>query len=118
MIQVWLLDENGFFTGESIFVEELDENMTTDPLLVGYVKAKWVDGKWAEGATDEEIKAWEEVNKIDISSEPTTEERITKLEEEKSILAENVYQLASILEIMLGGIEDGQTEATTTDTAN
>ena len=55
---------------------------------------------------------------IDISSEATTEERITKLEEEKSILAENVYQLASILEIMLGGTEDGQTEATTTDTAN
>ena len=55
---------------------------------------------------------------IDICPEPTDKERITKLEEEKSILAENVYQLASIMEIMLGGSEDGQTEATTTDTAN
>lgn len=59
-----------------------------------------------------------QLEQIDISPEPTTEERITKLEEEKSILAENVYQLASILEIMLGGTEDGQTEATTTDTDN
>lgn len=55
---------------------------------------------------------------IDNCSEPTPEERITKLEEEKSVLAENVYQLASILEIMLGGTESGQTETTTTDTAN
>lgn len=42
-------------------------------------------------------------NKIDICQEQTEKERITKLEEEKSILAENVYQLASIIEAMLGG---------------
>lgn len=61
---------------------------------------------------------WLEDNKIDNCLEPTPEERITKLEEEKSILAENVYQLATILEVMLGGTESGQTETTTTDTAN
>lgn len=71
--------------------------------------------EWIETATEAEI---DEINKIDICPEPTDKERITKLEEEKSILAENVYQLASIMEIMLGGSEDGQTEATTTDTAN
>lgn len=118
MIQVWLLDENNFFTGISNFVNEIGENMTTIPILVGYVKPKLVNDEWVEGATEKEIQEWQEANKIDICPEPTDKERITKLEEEKSILAENVYQLASILEIMLGGTEDGQTEATTTDTAN
>lgn len=58
------------------------------------------------------------VKQIDICPEPTDKERITKLEEEKAILAENVYQLASILEVMLGGTESGQTTTTTTDTIN
>lgn len=60
----------------------------------------------------------EEKQQVDVCPQLTTEERVLKLEEEKAILAENVYQLASILEIMLGGIENGQTTATTTDTAN
>lgn len=67
---------------------------------------------------EEAYNAWANREQIDNCSEPTDKERITKLEEEKSILAENVYQLASILEIMLGGTESGQTETTTTDTAN
>lgn len=46
---------------------------------------------------------WLEKKQIDILPEPTDQERIIKLEEEKSILAENVYQLASIIETMLGG---------------
>ena len=49
---------------------------------------------------------------------PTDKERIMQLESDKAILAENVYQLASIMEIMLGGTESGQTEATTTDTTD
>lgn len=118
MIQVWLIDENGFYINESKFVEKLEEGMTDIPLLVGYVKSKFVNGEWIEGATEKEIEKWKDSQQIDICPEPTDKERITKLEEEKSILAENVYQLASILEIMLGGTEDGQTEATTTDTVN
>lgn len=64
------------------------------------------------------VELTEEEKQIDICPEPTDKERITKLEEEKSILAENVYQLATILEVMLGGTTDGQTETTTTDTTN
>ena len=67
--------------------------------------------------SEEEYQLWKS-QQIDNCLEPTPEERITKLEEEKSILAENVYQLATILEVMLGGTESGQTETTTTDTAN
>lgn len=103
MVQVWLLDKLGFFTGESVFVEKIEENMTTEPLLIGYVRAKWTGEEWVEGATEEEIKEWQDTQQIDICTVPTDQERITKLEEEKSILAENVYQLASIIEAMLGG---------------
>ena len=67
---------------------------------------------------EEAYNAWANREQIDNCPTPTQEERIIKLEEEKSILAENVYQLATILEVMLGGADDGQTEATTTDTAN
>lgn len=49
---------------------------------------------------------WIEQSKVDTRPTLTDKERITKLEEEKSILAENVYQLASILEIMLGGVNN------------
>lgn len=118
MIQVWLFDENNIFTGVTKVVKEVVENMTDIPLLVGYIKPLFNGIRWEEGATAEEIEQWKEANKIDICPKPTTEERVLKLEEEKSILAENVYQLASILEIMLGGTESGQTETTTTDTPN
>lgn len=68
---------------------------------------------------EEAYNAWANREQIDnCTPQPTTEERFIKLEEEKAILAENVYQLASIMEIMLGGTESGQTEAiaeTTTD---
>lgn len=78
------------------------------------------ENKLTEQTAEEVYQEWLENkdNKIDICPEPTDKERITKLEEEKSILAENVYQLASILEVMLGGTESGQTETTTADTAN
>lgn len=120
MILVWLIDKNNFYTGEIEEVESPNEYQITKPYLFGYVKGKWDKElqEWVEGATEEEIKEWEQSQRIDICPKPTTEERVLKLEEEKSILAENVYQLASILEIMLGGTESGQTETTTTDTPN
>lgn len=78
MTQVWLIDEDNFFTGESIFVEEVKENMTTVPYLVGYVKGKLVDGQWIEGATEEEIeeiKRQEEENTV--PPQPTLEDKIS-----------------------------------------
>lgn len=73
-------------------------------------KPKWDGTEWIDEEPPEQI---------DICPPgPTDKERITQLESEKKILAENVYQLASIMEIMLGGTTDGQTEATGTATAN
>ena len=121
-MQVWKIDEDGFYTFKTYEVEKPNEFEITTPCKTceedDFYKPKWTGEKWIEGWTEEEIEKWKEDDKIDNCSEPTTEERVLKLEEEKSILAENVYQLASILEIMLGGTESGQTETTTTDTAN
>lgn len=85
MTQVWLLDENKFFTGISKFVEEVEENMTTEPLLVGYVKAKFTGREWIEGATDEEIQQWEnsrpklQKTEIEIMQEQLTQLIINQL---------------------------------------
>ena len=80
MTQVWLLDENKFFTGESKFVEEVEDNMTTEPLLVGYVKAKWTGREWIEGASEEEIKEWQDTQQKTGKTElETMKEQLTQL---------------------------------------
>lgn len=79
MIQVCLIDENGFYTGESKFVDEVTEGMTTVPYLVGHIKGKLVNGEWTEGATEEEIAEWkisQEQTKI-CFNEPKTNEQLT-----------------------------------------
>lgn len=59
-MQAFIYDENGFFK-TSEFVDELGENMTTKPILIGRVKPKFDTklNEWIEGATNEEIKEWE-----------------------------------------------------------
>ena len=80
MIQVWLLDEQNYFTGESIFVEEVADNMTTKPLLIGYVKAKWTGEEWVEGAIEEEIKEWQDTQQKTGKTElETMKEQLTQL---------------------------------------
>lgn len=82
MIQVWCYNKNKVFT-ESIFVDEIGENMTDIPLTVGYVKPKFNDTDWIEGATQEEIKAWEEANKPQPSEPSKTDILSAELEELK-----------------------------------
>lgn len=65
MTQVWLIDSQGFYLNESKFVEEVSENMTTTPLLIGYIKARLVDNEWIEGATEQEIAEYEASKQID-----------------------------------------------------
>lgn len=120
-MQIWKIDKNGLYVGETYFVEESNEFEISEPCNTSedntFYKPKWDGEKWVEGATQEEIDT---INKIDnCTPSPTTEERFTKLEEEKSILAENVYQLASIVEVILtGGTEDDETGTVATDTTN
>lgn len=118
MIQVWLIDKDGYFTGDTDMVDNVESYMVTKPYTVGYIKGYWNGSDWEEGATQEEIEEWNKTNKIDICPKPTAEERITQLEADKEALAQNVYMLAEVLEALLvGGEEDGQEESITEDTA-
>lgn len=64
MIQVWLIDENGYYLNKSKFVDKVGLNMTEVPLLVGYVKPQLINGEWVEGATEEEIQAYNDAKPI------------------------------------------------------
>lgn len=90
MIQVWLYDENKVFT-ESTLVEEVTENMTTVPLLIGYIKPTFNEElqEWFEGATEEEIKEWEEANKV-VEEPNKMEVRLGQIEEAVGMLATQV----------------------------
>lgn len=119
MIQAFLLDTKGYFTGCTMLTNELVDNMTDVPLTVGYVKPYFNGDYWEEGATQEEIEAWNKTNKIDICPIPSIDDRINQLEEDKKVLAENVFALAEVLEELLkGGEESGQTNSIDENTEN
>ena len=81
-MQVWMLKDN-FYIGETKFVEEVTENMTDVPLLVGYIKPYFNGTKWVEGATEEEIKEYKQAQQIDnCSSKGKTLEELTKENEQ------------------------------------
>ena len=53
----FITDENGFYTG--LLLKELNGHKfyTEVPILEHFVKPKFVNGEWIEGATNEEIDA-------------------------------------------------------------
>jgi hypothetical protein len=77
--QIWKIDGNNIFTGESYFTKVSDTNEITTPLTVGYVKPLWNGIEWQEGATEEEIQEWKESNEQQ-NQQPTLEERVSALE--------------------------------------
>ena len=79
-MQVWKIDVNKMYTGESYFVDEPSENEITTPITIGYVKPKWNGIEWIEGATEQEIQAWKDSQKSE-SMLPTQEERLKALED-------------------------------------
>lgn len=95
-MQVWKIDENGFFTGESYFAENPSSNEIKIPIIAGYVRTKFNGTEWIEGATQGEILVWELENKIE--PQPT-ELEILKLEQAKAN--------AEIIELMIGMIYGG-----------
>lgn len=102
MIQVWVYDKDKVFV-ESKLVEEVGQNMTTVPLLVGYVKPTFTGREWIEGATDEEIKEWQETNKPK-PQEPNKmevlEKKVAELEEEKELLNKENKLLHAQVEVL------------------
>ncbi|MBY6837857.1 hypothetical protein FDG50_11410 [Clostridium botulinum] len=74
--------------GNQIIVEFLDKT---------YIKPQWVFDKeeWVEGATDEEIKEWEEKNKP-VEKEPTETEILQRqLLETQNLVLELQYKLTN-----------------------
>ncbi len=53
----FITDENGFYTG--LLLKELNGHKfyTEVPILEHFVKPKFVNGEWIEGATNEEVNA-------------------------------------------------------------
>lgn len=79
-MQVWKISKDGFYTGETYFVDENESNEVITPLLVGYLKPKWNGTEWVEGANDVEIKQWED-NLVIVDLSPLESERIAILEQ-------------------------------------
>ena len=103
MIQVWKIDEYGFYIFETDYVEEPNEFEITTPCNTceenTFYKPKWTGETWVEGATQEEI---DDINKIDICPPKTVEERLAEAEqklaeseEEKKLLKAQVEVLSN-----------------------
>ena len=69
MIQAYLYDSDYIFT-ESKFVEILGNYKTDVPMSIGYVKPKFdiKKNEWVEGASEQEIKDWEDAQ---VKPQPT-----------------------------------------------
>lgn len=87
MKQKTLIDENGHIklnvvvdTNNNIVIPKnikIEENQQLVEQYIGdYVKPKWNGSEWVEGATKEEIKAWQEENKIEENTQPTEEQQL------------------------------------------
>lgn len=92
MIQVWKYDENKVFI-ESCMIEEIEENMTTVPLTIGYIKPKFNEEiqEWYEGATDEEVREWQEEN------QQPSKTKICKSAEELTVENEQLWETVQFL---------------------
>ena len=103
MKQVWIIDEKGFFIEDKL-VSEVKEKMITVPILIGYIKPKWDGATWIEGATEEEIKKWEQSQQIDNflevkSNQELTEENKLLKEQVKALTEANDFQEELIVEM-------------------
>ncbi len=87
MYQVWVIDEQGFFTGESYIVRYPQSNHVTTPVPSGLIKPRWRSG-WIEGATEEEIQAWREQF---LPPKDLTKEKTNLILASKEALAEWLY---------------------------
>lgn len=108
MKQKNVIDKDGFIV-KSVFVDENDNIMFTDfkmedgqTLITKHpnkdmLNPKWTGSKWIEGATEEEIQASKEENKVEVNNE---ENLIDKL------ILDNInmqMQIDSLIQANLGG---------------
>ncbi|WP_321994840.1 hypothetical protein [Clostridium butyricum] len=112
-----IIDKNGFIIERCVlFIEDMPQYFViTESMQIldmyngNLIRPKWTGVEWIEGATDEEIRAWEENNKP-VVKEPTSQdilnaklisdnaELLKANEEQKKLNANLLLKIA-----MLGG---------------
>lgn len=114
-MMVFQLDENNFYIG---FIELTEENKNN----LNYTKVSIIDGycrprfnhetqEWIEGATEEEIKIWEEANKVEspVDGMEVLESKVKELEENQvgqdSIIDDLIFEIIPILEEQINMIQ-------------
>lgn len=105
---LYRIDNNGFptdfitvyFDEEGKLLTSIEDDIIKCIIPQGIYRPKWTGEKWIEDMTQEEI---DELKKSQIK-EPT---EIDLLKQEKEILAQSVYDLTTIVELILtGGITE------------
>lgn len=85
-MQVWLIDDKGYYMNVTKNVDKVGENMTDTPLMVGYIKPYFNGTEWVEGATEEEIQTWKDSQQIEICTPKTNQELQEEIENLKAQL--------------------------------
>lgn len=96
-MKYYKIDTNGFYEEDVITDKEIKDNtLISIKYKGGFYKPLWNGSAWVEGATEEEIKAWEENKPM----ENKEENLIDKL------ILDNInmqMQIDSLIEASLGG---------------
>lgn len=103
----------GFKNNEAQNFIMQDNYEAVDLYTHNYIKPKWNGSKWIEGATEEEIKAWQEENKG--TKEITTEEKLIKEmanlkvdNMKKDTVISNLIKTVAELKIKIMNVEEGK----------
>lgn len=75
---VTIIDKNGYILEWCRQKSKVREEEMYCPVFNNYnlVRPRWNGSTWIEGATEEEIKAWQEENKIVENTQPTEEQQL------------------------------------------
>lgn len=110
-----VIDADGYYVTLVLLIEQPDGSTALYAYTLGsgetlidasppsnLIKPRWTGSEWTEGATEEEIVAWEQEHPTPPSPDPTPEQRITQLEALDAVKQQQIDDL-SILVLQLGG---------------
>ena len=115
-----IIDTNGnivdlcvmFVDGQSQYFKMQEEYIAVKQYKGNFIKPNWNGTKWIEGATEEEIQALQEKNKI--IKQPTTEEKMLKQivdlkidNMKKDTIINNILKTVAELKVKVMSMEGG-----------
>lgn len=80
LVQVWFMDNNGYYTGDTKLVKEVPENSTTCPLMESFIKPKFNGKQWIEGADKDELVEYNFVENRTLESLQAIKQEKNKVE--------------------------------------